>query len=279
MAPESHHTFNELLLTSAGAILGDKSSIEWTDASWNPTTGCTKVSPGCQNCYAERLAHRLKLMGNPKYQRGFDFTLQPAALDLPLKWSEPRKIFVNSMSDLFHEEMSDEYLDQCFEVMERGDWHIYQILTKRPERLLRYSKRYGRFPAHIWVGTSVEMALYKLRIDLLRQVDATVRFISFEPLVGKVGKVNFRGISWAIVGGESGPNHRPVKIEWIRELRDQCTKQRVAFFFKQWGGHTPKSGGRILDGRVWNEYPAFVPKHSGRPAVVPVRLRSAKPKP
>ena len=258
--------------------MGDKSSIEWTDASWNPTTGCTKVSPGCQNCYAERLANRLKLMGNPKYQRGFDFTLQPAALDLPLKWSEPRKIFVNSMSDLFHEEISDEYLDQCFDVMEKADWHVYQILTKRPERLLRYSKRRGRLPAHVWVGTSVEMALYKSRIDLLRQIDATIRFISFEPLVGRVGKVNFRGISWAIVGGESGPNHRPVKIEWIRELREQCVKNNVAFFFKQWGGHTPKSGGRTLDGRYWNEYPAYVPKHSGRPAVVPVRLRSPKAK-
>jgi len=258
--------------------LGDKSAIEWTDASWNPTTGCSKVSPGCQNCYAERLAHRLKLMGNPKYQNGFDFTLQPGALDLPLRWSEPRKIFVNSMSDLFHEQMTDEYLDQCFDVMEKADWHIYQILTKRPERLLRYSKRYGKFPSHIWVGTSVEMALYRPRIDLLRQVDATIRFISFEPLVGRVGKVDFRGISWAIVGGESGPNHRPVKGEWIRELRDQCITRDVAFFFKQWGGHTPKSGGRTLDGRVWNEYPAYAPKRSGRPVVVPIRVRSSKTK-
>lgn len=258
--------------------MGDKSAIEWTDASWNPTTGCTKVSPGCQNCYAERLAIRLKRMGNPKYQRGFDFTLHPNALDLPLKWSEPRKIFVNSMSDLFHEEMPDDYLDQCFEVMGKADWHVYQILTKRPERLVRYAKRHGKFPAHIWLGTSVEMALYKSRIDLLRQVDASIRFISFEPLVGPIGKVNLKGISWAIVGGESGPNHRPIKIEWVRDLRDECVAHKTAFFFKQWGGPTPKSGGRKLDGRDWNEYPVYVPKYSGRPAVVPMRLKQLRTK-
>jgi len=259
--------------------LGDKSTIEWTDASWNPATGCTKVSPGCKNCYAERLAFRLKRMGNPKYQRGFDFTLQPSALDLPLKWREPRKIFVNSMSDLFHEEMSDEYLDRCFEVMEEADWHVFQILTKRPDRMARFAKRHGKFPAHIWFGTSVEMALYKSRIDLLRQVDSEVRFISFEPLLGPIGKVNFKGISWAIVGGESGPNHRRIKIEWVRELRDQCVSGKVAFFFKQWGGLTPKSGGRSLDGRDWNEYPIYVPKHSGRPAVIPLRMRKDRPGP
>jgi protein gp37 len=256
--------------------LGDKSSIEWTDASWNPTTGCTKVSPGCQNCYAERLAGRLKLMGNPKYKRGFDFTLQPTALDLPLKWSKPRKIFVNSMSDLFHEEMPDEYLDQCFEVMEKADWHVYQILTKRPERLARYAKRHGKFAPHIWLGTSVEMALYKPRIGLLRQADVPIRFISFEPLIGPIGQVDLKGVSWAIVGGESGPKHRAIKIEWVRDLRDQCIKQNVAFFFKQWGGHTPKSGGRLLDGLEWNEYPVYVPEHSGRPVVVPMRIQSRK---
>jgi protein gp37 len=217
-------------------------------------------------------------MGNPKYQRGFDFTLQPAALDLPLRWNEPRKIFVNSMSDLFHEEMPDEYLDQCFDVMEEADWHTYQILTKRPERLVRYAKRHGRFPSHIWLGTSVEMALYKTRIDLLRQVDVPVRFISFEPLIGAIGKVNLKGVSWAIAGGESGPNHRIIKADWVRQIRDQCLKQRVAFFFKQWGGHTPKSGGRLLDGREWNEYPALVPKFSGRPVVIRQHLRSARSK-
>ena len=254
--------------------MGDNSPIEWTDASWNPTTGCSKVSPGCQNCYAERLARRLILMGNPKYRNGFDFTLQPTALDLPLKWKEPRKIFVNSMSDMFHEMMPDDYLDECFDVMKRADWHVYQILTKRPERMVRFAKRYGKMPENAWMGTSVELSMYKYRIDLLRQVDAQVRFVSFEPLLGPIGKVNLRGIAWAIVGGESGPGHRPIHIEWVRELRDRCTRQQVAFFFKQWGGATPKSGGRKLDGRFWNEYPRYVPKFSGRPVVVPLRMRS-----
>jgi len=254
--------------------LGDNSTIEWTDASWNPTTGCSKVSPGCQNCYAERLARRLKLMGTPKYRNGFDFTLQPTALDLPLKWKEPRKIFVNSMSDMFHEMMPDDYLDECFDVMKMADWHVYQILTKRPERMVRFAKRYGKMPENVWMGTSVELSMYKYRIDLLRQVDAQVRFVSFEPLLGSIGKVNLRGIAWAIVGGESGPGHRPIQIEWVRELRDRCRKQKVAFFFKQWGGATPKSGGRKLDGRFWNEYPRYVPRFSGKPVVVPLRMRS-----
>lgn len=213
-------------------------------------------------------------MGNPKYKNEFDFTLQPTALDLPLKWKQPRKIFVNSMSDLFHELMPDYYLEHCFEIMRQADWHVYQILTKRPERMLRFARRYGSIPDHIWLGTSIEMAMYTRRIELLRQIDVKIRFISFEPLLGPIGKVNLNGISWAIAGGESGPNHRPVKIEWVRELRDQCATQNVAFFFKQWGGPTPKSGGRKLDGRDWNEYPIYVPKHSGRPAVVPVRLRA-----
>ncbi len=212
-------------------------------------------------------------MGNPKYKNEFDFTLQPSALDLPFKWKQPRKIFVNSMSDLFHELMPDYYLEQCFEIMSQADRHVYQILTKRPERMLRFARRYGSIPDHIWLGTSVEMAMYNRRIELLRQIDVKIRFISFEPLIGPIGKVNLNGISWAIAGGESGPNHRPVKVEWLRELRDQCVAQNVAFFFKQWGGPTPKSGGRRLDGKFWNEYPRFVPKHSGRPAVVPLRVR------
>ena len=213
-------------------------------------------------------------MGNPKYRNGFDFTLQPTALDLPLKWKEPRKIFVNSMSDLFHEMMPDDYLDECFDVMKRADWHVYQILTKRPERMVRFAKRYGKMPENVWMGTSVELSMYNYRIDLLRQVDAQVRFVSFEPLLGPIGKVNLRGIAWAIVGGESGSGHRPIHIEWVRELRDRCTRQQVAFFFKQWGGATPKSGGRKLDGRFWNEYPRYVPKFSGKPVVVPLRMRN-----
>ena len=214
-------------------------------------------------------------MRNPKYANGFDFTVHSDALNLPLSWREPRKVFVNSMSDLFHELMPDDYLLRCFEVMEEADWHVYQILTKRPERMLKFCKRYGRIPDHIWLGTSVELSMYKWRIDVLREIDVKVRFISFEPLLGPIGNANLKGISWAITGGESGPRHRPIAKEWVRELRRQCMQQKVAFFFKQWGGATPKSGGRTLDGRQWNEYPEFVPHYSGKPAVVPLRIRSA----
>ena len=235
--------------------MGDRTAIEWTDATWNPTTGCSKVSPGCKNCYAELLAKRLKRMGNPKYKNGFRFTVHPDALDLPLKWSEPRKIFVNSMSDLFHESMPEYYLDMCFMVMRMANWHVYQILTKRPERMLAYTRKVGQIPAHVWLGTSVEMGLYKRRIDVLRKVPAQIKFISFEPLIGPVGSLDLSGVSWAIAGGESGPNHRPIKPEWVREIRDQCKQQGVAFFFKQWGGITHKAGGRRLDNREWNEYP------------------------
>jgi protein gp37 len=235
--------------------MGDKSAIQWTDATWNPSTGCSKVSPGCKNCYAERLAGRLKMMGNPKYKKGFKFTLHEDALDIPLKWNRPRKIFVNSMSDLFHESMKDDFLEKCFEVMTKANWHVYQILTKRPEKMLSFTKRYGKIPDHIWLGTSVELALYKDRIDILRNVPAKVKFVSFEPLLGPLGELDLAGISWAIAGGESGPSFRKVEADWIREIRKQCKKQGVAFFFKQWGGIRPKSGGRILDGKEWNEYP------------------------
>ena len=237
--------------------MGDRSAIEWTDATWNPTTGCTKVSPGCKNCYAELLARRLKRMGNPKYKNGFKFTVHPDALDLPLKWTEPRKIFVNSMSDLFHESMPEYYLDMCFMVMKTANWHVYQILTKRPERMLAYTRKLGEIPAHIWLGTSVEMGMYKKRIEILRKVPAQIRFISFEPLIGPVGAVDLSGVSWAIVGGESGQHHRPIKPEWVREIRNQCKLQGVAFFFKQWGGATHNAGGRLLDNREWNEYPVM----------------------
>lgn len=245
--------------------MGDKSPIEWTDASWNPTTGCTKVSPGCKNCYAERLAKRLKKMGNPKYKNAFDLTLQPAALDLPLKWREPRKIFVNSMSDLFHELIPDYYIKECFDVMKAADWHIFQILTKRPERMVRFTSTYGKVPDHVWLGTSVEMAMYTPRIDILRQANVRTRFISFEPLLGPIGETDLRGISWAIVGGESGPGYRRIEKEWVRELRDQCLSKNVAFFFKQWGGATAKSGGRELDGKYWDQYPTDVPSFSKKP--------------
>jgi protein gp37 len=194
-------------------------------------------------------------MGNPKYKNGFQFTLHHNALTLPLNWRRPRKIFVNSMSDLFHEEMPNDFLEECFETMTKADWHVYQILTKRPDRMLAFTKRYGKLPSHIWLGTSVELAMYKSRIEILRKTPATTRFISFEPLLGPIGEVDLSGISWAIAGGESGPRHRPVNPEWVREIRNQCVDQGVAFFFKQWGGVTPKSGGRTLDGREWDEYP------------------------
>ena len=237
--------------------MGDKSSIEWTDATWNPTTGCSKVSPGCKNCYAQRLSQRLQKMGNPKYKNGFRFTTHPDALNLPLTWRSPRKIFVNSMSDLFHEHMPESFLRRCFAVMEEADWHIYQVLTKRPERMLSFTQEYGHVPDHIWLGTSVEMGMYKPRIEILKKADCRVKFISFEPLIGPIGDVDLSGISWAIAGGESGPFHRPVLKEWVREIRDQCRSQGVSFFFKQWGGITPKSGGRRLDGREWNQYPSL----------------------
>jgi protein gp37 len=236
--------------------MGDKSAIEWTNATWNPTTGCTKVSPGCKNCYAEKLAERLRRMNRPKYRNGFSFTIHENSLELPLQWRKPRRIFVNSMSDLFHEEMREEYLRKCFAIMEQADWHIYQILTKRPHRMLEFSRKYGRIPDHIWMGTSVESWPFMSRIDLLRKVPARIRFVSFEPLIESVRPpVDLSGIEWAIVGGESGPNFRPVKVKWVREIRDECLRQGVAFFFKQFGGLRPKSGGRVLDGQIWNEYP------------------------
>ena len=235
--------------------MGDKSAIQWTDATWNPSTGCSKVSPGCKNCYAERLSTRLQKMGNPKYRNGFRFTLHPDALDLPLKWKAPRKIFVNSMSDLFHESMPEGFLRECFDLMSTANWHVFQVLTKRPERMLSFVKSWGQVPDHIWLGTSIELAMFKKRVDVLRKVPVKTRFISFEPLLGSIGKVDLSGMAWAIVGGESGPCHRPILPDWVRELRRQCHEQGVAFFFKQWGGRTAKSGGRMLDGKEWNEYP------------------------
>ena len=235
--------------------MGDKSAIEWTDATWNPVTGCSKVSTGCKNCYAERLAARLKAMGNPRYANGFEVTLHPDQLTLPLRWKQPRKIFVNSMSDLFHEEVPDEFILQAFEVMAKADWHLFQILTKRAERLAKLVPRLP-WPNNVWQGVSVESAEYTWRVEHLLQVPAIVRFISVEPLLGPIHHLPLKGISWVIVGGESGPNYRPVQASWIREIRDQCRRAKVPFFFKQWGGITPKAGGRRLDRRVWNEMPS-----------------------
>lgn len=215
-------------------------------------------------------------MGNPKYENGFKFTLQPTALELPLKWKQPRKIFVNSMSDLFHEKMPYWYLEKCFDVMKQANWHIFQILTKRPDKMQEFAESYGDIADHIWLGTSVEMSIYKERIAILRNIDVSIRFVSFEPLLGPIGSVNLSGISWAIVGGESGPRHRPIERSWVRELKRECRSQNVAFFFKQWGGATPKAGGRILDGRTWSEFPVPVPNHSGKPMKIGPLLQISK---
>jgi protein gp37 len=236
--------------------MSNKSLIAWTDATWNPTTGCTKISDGCVNCYAERLSLRLYKMGVEKYKNKFKLTLHEDALNIPLKWRNPKKIFVNSMSDLFHKDVPFNFIDRIFNVMKQANWHQFQILTKRPERMLEFTKKYYKKPvSNVLLGTTVENSKYKKRIDILRKVPAKTRFLSIEPLLGPMGKLNLKGINWVIVGGESGKNHRPMKPEWIREIRNQCIEKNTPFFFKQWGGSTFKSGGRILDGKYWNQYP------------------------
>ena len=237
--------------------MAEKSGIEWTDSSWNPVTGCTKVSAGCAFCYAERLAKRLQKMDpNGKYRNAFKLTLHPKDLELPLKWKEPKTIFVNSMSDLFHEEVPYSFIKEVFNTMEKANWHIFQILTKRPHRMSYFtSTLYNKVLPNVWLGTSIENDKVLHRLQELRKIKAKIRFISFEPLLGPVGKVDLRGIHWAIVGGESGKYHREIKRDWIIEIRRQCRKYNVSFFFKQWGGITSKSGGRVLDGRTYDEYP------------------------
>jgi len=234
--------------------LSDQSGIEWTDATWNPITGCTKVSPGCKHCYAERLARRLSAMGNARYRNGFAVTLQPDQLTLPLRWRRPKRIFVNSMSDLFHEMVPDSYIQRVFEIMAQGGWHTFQVLTKRSDRLLALAPRL-QWSINVWQGVSVEDADHMWRIAHLQQVPAAVRFLSVEPLLGPIPKLPLEGIHWVIVGGESGGGRRPMMPGWVREIRDQCLVAGVAFFFKQWGGRTPKSSGRVLDGRTWDEMP------------------------
>ena len=227
--------------------MADGSVIEWTDATWNPVTGCTKITRGCDNCYAARFSERFRGVPGHPFSTGFDLTLRPERLDQPLKWRRPRMIFVNSMSDLFHKQVPSSFIDQVFETMETADWHVFQLLTKRSSLMRDYlRRRYGteRGPKHIWCGVSVEDAQAKGRIEHLRSAQAGVRFLSVEPLIGAVGPVDLTGIDWVIAGGESGPGARPVHLEWVREIRDQCIEQKVAFFFKQWGGIRPKSGGR-----------------------------------
>jgi protein gp37 len=235
--------------------MGNKSAIEWTNVTWNVITGCDKVSPGCKNCYAERYAFRLKKMGVKKYNNGFKLTFHPDVMRYPLSLKQPKMIFVNSMSDLFHEDIPFEFIVQIFEIMKQANWHYYQILTKRSERLKEFGKYYGKFPDNVWIGVSVENSLYKKRIDDLKYVDAKIHFLSLEPLIGSVGELKLQNIEWVIAGGESGNNHRDCKIEWVREIRDQCVKHNTPFFFKQWGGLTSKSNGRKLDNKIWNEFP------------------------
>jgi protein gp37 len=238
--------------------MANNSHIEWTDATWNPVTGCSKVSPGCKFCYAERLAHRLQAMGQKNYKNGFKVTLQPHMLQHPLLWRQPRRVFVNSMSDLFHEDVPLRYITQVFDVMRRANWHQYQLLTKRSERLLELSPSLEWQP-HIWMGVSVENEDYLQRVDHLRETRAHVKFLSIEPFLGRLRSLDLRGIDWVIVGGESGPGARPVDPAWVREIRDCCSRASVPFFFKQWGGVFKSRVGRVLDGRTWDEMPVQIP--------------------
>lgn len=241
--------------------MAQKSEIEWTDATWNPVTGCTKIGPGCDNCYAARFAERWRGIAGHPYEQGFDLRLWPSRLGQPAGWRKPRMIFVNSMSDLFHKNVDRNHIDRVFDAMEAANWHVYQVLTKRSSLMRDYVRaRYdgGAVPSHIWLGVSVEDAAHKQRIEHLRQVNSGARFISFEPLLGSIGYVDFTGIAWAIVGGESGPNARRMKPAWATEIRTACERFGVAFFFKQWGGARPKSGGRLLDGEEWNGFPTHI---------------------
>jgi protein gp37 len=238
--------------------MADGSAIEWTDATWNPVTGCSKVSRGCDNCYAERFSERFRDVPGHTFTSGFDLTLRPDRIDQPLNWRRPRMIFVNSMSDLFHKDVPREFIDGVFDTMERADWHVFQLLTKRSSLMRSYLRvRYARRPPpyHLWVGVSIENSTAKARVEHLRMSPASVRFLSIEPLIGPIGLIDLSGIHWVIAGGESGPGARPMHIDWAREIRNQCADRGVPFFFKQWGGIRPKSGGRDLDGREWNELP------------------------
>lgn len=239
--------------------MATKSSIEWTESTWNPVSGCSKVSPGCKHCYAERMAARLKAMGQRAYANGFEVTLQRQALETPLRWKKPQVIFVNSMSDLFHDEVPTNYILEVFDVMNRADWHQYQILTKRPERLVELNSQLP-WREHIWMGVSVESAKYSPRIDLLRRTGACIKFLSLEPLLGPLAPLKINGIDWVIVGGESGPGARPMEEEWVVDIRDQCHAEDVPFFFKQWGGVNKKRTGRTLQGKTWDEMPVMVGK-------------------
>jgi len=234
--------------------MAQATSIEWTEATWNPVTGCTKVSPGCKHCYAERMAKRLRAMGQPRYANGFRVALQEDLVEQPLAWRAPRRIFVTSMSDLFHGDVPEAFIRRMFRTMEEAHRHQFQILTKRPERLRALAPGLP-WPDNVWMGVSVESEDYLWRIDHLVEVPAAVRFLSLEPLLGPLPSLSLTGIHWAIVGGESGPGARPMDPEWVREIRARCLEEGVPFFFKQWGGTRKSRTGRELDGRTWDQLP------------------------
>lgn len=261
--------------------MATKSAIEWTESTWNPVTGCTKISPGCKHCYAERMAKRLQAMGQPNYANGFRLTLQEKMLELPLHWKKPQTIFVNSMSDLFHKDVPTDFLHRVFDVMNRAFWHQFQVLTKRADRLSTISSELP-WSDNIWMGVSVENMDYVNRVDLLRESDARVKFLSLEPLLGPLGNLNLDDIDWVIVGGESGPKARPMDPEWVRGIRNQCLDASVPFFFKQWGGVRKKITGRRLDGRTWDQMPCnrrqrHMRTRQGQPPVVNFMTERGQP--
>jgi protein gp37 len=242
--------------------MASTTNIEWTDATWNPVTGCTKISAGCDRCYAERFSERFRGTAKHPFQTGFDLTLRPERLEQPLRWRSPRMVFVNSMSDLFHKEIPHEFVARVFDTMEAASWHTFQVLTKRSSLMRNFLRnRYGTAPgpSHTWFGVSVEDGTKLSRVRHLRDAPAGLRFLSIEPLIGPVGKIDLTDIDWVIVGGESGPGARPMKEQWALDIRDQCVEAHVAFFFKQWGGFRPKAGGRLLEGEDWSQFPASKP--------------------
>ena len=237
--------------------MATKTSIEWTESTWNPVTGCTKISLGCANCYAERMALRLQAMNQPNYSNGFKLTLHDSVLEAPLQWKKPQIIFVNSMSDLFHEDVPEDFILKAFDVMRRAYWHQFQVLTKRAERLVELNS-FINWPDNVWMGVSIENSDYTFRADCLRYTGAKLKFFSLEPLLGPLSEINLNYIDWVIVGGESGPRARPMNERWVVDIRNQCLEARVPFFFKQWGGINKKKAGRTLEGKTWSQWPKQV---------------------
>jgi protein gp37 len=237
-----------------------QSSIEWTEMTWNPTTGCDKISAGCKFCYAEVMSRRLQAMGVEKYENNFELTIHSSELKLPYSWKKPKIVFVNSMSDLFHKDVPLEFIKKVFKVMNECPQHTFQVLTKRADILLKYSSELN-WTENIWMGVSVESKKFTERIDLLRQTGAKMKFISIEPLIGAIGKLSLKDIDWVIVGGESGHKARPMKKEWVIDIKNQCSESKVSFFFKQWGGKRKKEAGRVLDGETYDEMPTYAAKN------------------